>query len=1224
MTTLLLRDALSIPEQVHAADFVLQLATGVTTDAERTLADYVVTEGIAASVDEALALVQAALAGHTSKGAFIHGSFGAGKSHFMAVLHLLLTGSPVARALPGLQAVVAKRQGVLERRLLAVDYHLLGKESLEQALFSGYLSTVKRLHPDAPAPVLHRSEALLADAEVFRQRMGDDAFFGGLGGTDDGWGTQSAAWTREAYHDARSQDAGGADRQRLVRDLVEHYFSAQTTTGQWLEISEGLGALTEHAKSLGYDGVLLFLDELVLWLAQHLSDAAFIQREASKVTKLVETESRLALPLISFVARQRELKDFLSGGSTGAERVTLGDSLQFFEGRFDSVSLAAADLPEIVNKRLLAPVSSEAAAALAAAVARVQANSGAYRHLLEDEANSSGADFGKVYPFSPALVDAMVALSTLLQRERTALKIMSELLVRGRHELVVSDVIPVGDLFDVVVLGDSKPLTDDMQKLFQIAATFYREKVRPYLLNKHHLTEAEAREVSRNSPFAKEDRLLKTLLVAEIAPGATSLKNLTASKLAALNYGSVSAFVPGMEAMAVVTMAKNWASEFGEVTLGEGNDPVIGVTLSGIDYDAVLARVQIEDKPANRRRLLRDLLIAELGIADASGALTESTIGHVWRGQRQEADVIFGNVRDSSQLHDGIFQAEPGRWRVIIDFPFDDDATNGPNDDVARVQDLRGGGLDTTTIVWVPHFLTVAHQEALGTLVMLDFLLRGDHFDSHAVALPVADREPARRALSNRRDGLRDRLLIALRQAYGIETPTDEHIAARLAQATPFLSLAGGLELQTPGVTNLKDGLHGVLDQAYSWQYPNHPDVADGSREVRRSDLAQLLELARRATAGGGRLEGVERARVTALRRIVEGYGLGAFRDNVYTLEAGNFRWNDRFARWAGGGTEVTVADLREHLGEYGLTADAVELLILTWAALEDREILNYGSSLGEPTLGSLRSTAVLREPVLPSESDWQRARERAKALFGVGGDEHHLLTAGVARLSAALRDAARRQDGDARALVEVLQQRSPELGLDLEVPQARYATARRALDLLEVLTEASDDTARIEALAGFDLSIEAPVLARSLTTAGDVVAGLRGATWEVLGGVRGLTEDATLAERLRGAANRDELHERLRPVLAEVSAEATRILLRRRQDAAPAAAPSSAAPPAPVAVPGSAPAPPAPSPPPVRPPAGEVVAGRAGELEAVSSALAEAAASWPDGKRLRVTWRWE
>ena len=34
--------------------------------------------------------------------------------------------------------------------------------------------------------------------------------------------------------------------------------------------------MTEHAKALGYDAVILFLDELILWLASHLSDQRFI------------------------------------------------------------------------------------------------------------------------------------------------------------------------------------------------------------------------------------------------------------------------------------------------------------------------------------------------------------------------------------------------------------------------------------------------------------------------------------------------------------------------------------------------------------------------------------------------------------------------------------------------------------------------------------------------------------------------------------------------------------------------------------------------------------------------------------------------------------------------------------------------------------------------------------------------------------------------------------
>ena len=156
MTTML-HDVFDIPEKVDASDFVLQLQKGVAA-ADRTLSDYVVTDALASSIDDALGLVQRTIEGGTSKGAFVHGSFGSGKSHFMAVLHLLLTGNTQARALPGLQEVVAKRGAVLDSNLLAIDYHLLGKKSFEEALFEGYLQTVTRLHPDSEPPVLHHSD----------------------------------------------------------------------------------------------------------------------------------------------------------------------------------------------------------------------------------------------------------------------------------------------------------------------------------------------------------------------------------------------------------------------------------------------------------------------------------------------------------------------------------------------------------------------------------------------------------------------------------------------------------------------------------------------------------------------------------------------------------------------------------------------------------------------------------------------------------------------------------------------------------------------------------------------------------------------------------------------------------------------------------------------------------------------------------------------------------
>src|SRR4029453_4616644 len=130
----LLRELIDIPERTSTSDFVLKLTEGVS-DAEATLRDYVITDRLVANFDQALGLIQSAVAGGGSKGVYLHGSFGAGKSHFMAVLHALLEGEPAARARDEFAGLLAKHDGWLRgRRFLLIPYHLLNTKSLEQAV----------------------------------------------------------------------------------------------------------------------------------------------------------------------------------------------------------------------------------------------------------------------------------------------------------------------------------------------------------------------------------------------------------------------------------------------------------------------------------------------------------------------------------------------------------------------------------------------------------------------------------------------------------------------------------------------------------------------------------------------------------------------------------------------------------------------------------------------------------------------------------------------------------------------------------------------------------------------------------------------------------------------------------------------------------------------------------------------------------------------------------
>ena len=75
-------------------------------------------------------------------------------------------------------------------------------------------------------------------------------------------------------------------------DLIGQFFSAYRTLAgsgeSFVSLDDGPSIMSRHASDLGYDAVILFLDELVLWLASHAADVNFVSREGTKLVKLVE------------------------------------------------------------------------------------------------------------------------------------------------------------------------------------------------------------------------------------------------------------------------------------------------------------------------------------------------------------------------------------------------------------------------------------------------------------------------------------------------------------------------------------------------------------------------------------------------------------------------------------------------------------------------------------------------------------------------------------------------------------------------------------------------------------------------------------------------------------------------------------------------------------------------------------------------------------------------
>ena len=1152
MTAELLRDLIDIPERVLAGDFVLNLSKGVGE--QSTIRDYVVTDQLAEKFDDALGMIQSAVEGRTSRAAYLDGSFGSGKSHFLAVLHAILRGDPEARGKAKLAEVVGKHDRWLAgRTFLLVPYHMIDSISLESAVLGGYVDHVRRLHPDAPLPVVYRDDVLLGDARRLRATLGDEKFLASMP-VDDEWG--EVGWDPAGLDAAFAAVPGDKDRRRLVGDLLAtHYRSyvqaVSGTSESFIELDKGLAEISRHARDvLHVDAVVLLLDEIVLWLSSYIGDPTRIKAEAQKVSKLVESaEHERPAPIISFLPRQRDLRELVGQDTAGATTASLFDTLKYWDGRFDRIRLADSNLPAIVEARLLRPKDQAAKDALDAAFAQAERSRPEVWEALLDAQGGEGsrAEFRAAYPFSPAFVHAMVDVSGALQRERTALKLMQQLLVDYRDTLPVGQLMPLGAIFDVLARGGDRPFSDKLRDEFEQAKRFY-QRVREYLLRKHGLSEEQAGRLPARHAFRADDLVVKSLLLAALVPNVPALRALTATRLAALNHGSIGAMIPGQEQKMVARTLRELGGEFGEIRVSDADNPSVEINLIGVNTSEILQQVIHVDDPAARRRLLKALLWEDFKVTDRGEFTTTGPV--VWKGTERTAELVFANVRDPD-LADAQFEPEvPGAVRVVIDYPFDE-ASYWPSDDRHRVQVLRERLNRPHTVVWLPSFLSGDRLAELGDLVKIRYVLDGrGRLDELTPYLSPEDRHHARMVLESRKSALTTRLREALRRAYGLASPDDADLGA--AADEHLMALDSQLQLRPPAGLGFADALTRICGQVLAHAYPRHPDFDLNGRGqvIRRTDLSAVLAAVERAAQDKvGRLE-VPPADLPVLRRIANPVEIATVGEVFVLRDDWKLRVEHRAAA-AGPVTDVKVGDIRSWIADEqpGLPPLVTDLLVCCFAVQSDRAWIRAGQPLAPPELGRLAPDMVLRKQELPAEDEFASANDRAALIFDVARQPVR-----SARSVQALADEVRRRAGAllpaAESLAAQLDRHRATLGLDEGSP--RLVTARAAAELANRLTGLTGATALLRALASADLPRDAVIYRASVATAHDLAEQIAAIRWEILDRTAALASSdssdaeqaAVIMNELRAAARRDEHELAFGTALRAADAAATKLML--------------------------------------------------------------------------------
>lgn len=1152
----LISELIEVPERVQRGDFVLRLTEGVNR-ADETLRDYVVTPELVDCFDNALAFIRSSLDGNSSKASYLHGSFGSGKSHFMAVLHLILQGNTAARGVPELAPVITRHnEWVTGKKFLLVPYHMIGAHDMESGILGRYVEFVREVHPEAPIPGVYLGERLFDDARGLQETMGAEAFFAKLnegrgGGGGKGWGKLGAGWDETRFEAAASSSPGSEERSQVISALIAKFFGSYDTQAgghgeAFIDLDNGLSVLSRHARDLGYDGLILFLDELVLWLASHAADLRFVHQEGQKLAKLVEAQrADRPIPIISFVARQRDLRELIGDTVPGVELLSFGDALKHWEGRFHTITLEDRNLPAIAEKRVLKCRSAAARQELDAAFESAAKVREAIMNVLLTH-DGDREMFRKLYPFSPALVQTLIAVSSVLQRERTALKVMVQLLVDQRDSLAVGDIVPVGDLFDVIAHGD-EAFSQEMAIHFNNAKRLYHEKILPALESQHGRREDLEKlppEDPRRRNFRNDDRLVKTLLLAALVPQVESLRGLNAERLSALNHGTIKSPIPGRESQEVLRRCRDWAAAGTGIRIGEEANPTISIQLSGVDTEAILEQARNMDNLGNRVRLVRDMLFAELGVDEPNQLILYHDFH--WHNTKRSCNILFKNIRElpeSSLAHD------EDQWRLVIDFPFDEPGF-GPRDDLSGLQEFSSKHPEgSKTLCWVPSFFSAQAQRDVGNLVVLNHILTGERFGQYTSHLSAQDRQSAKSLLENQRSVLRGRVKNHIEAAYGLEAvtqgSTDETHELELGER--FVSLLPGFDLQPPVAANLGAAMEHLLDQALSHEFPSAPRF---EAEVKKTILEKVYGVVREAIQSPDGRALVDKSLRPIVRGIANPLLLGELGHDATHFVLGT-HWKSHFIRKAAdtGGT-FTVGQAREWIDEpraMGLPKEAANLVILAFAEETDRTPYLHAAPY-EADLGNLPDQCELREEALPPEEAWETAVARAGSIFGVAVSPLRKVS-NVNDLILHVQERAGSVAASCEDYSKRLQERLLGLGGELDCPRVQTVTATVGL-LGAIQNEKREGVVAL--LAELEPQTSEAAMGECVGKAATLSGVLQASGFQTLDALRGLSDgderkaeaDAVLQE-LVDALRQDEHVVELASSVQGAEAKALRILTK-------------------------------------------------------------------------------
>jgi len=1044
-TKMTITDAFDLPQpqDIRAMGFVIRLreAEPDSDEARRLVDDYVVTPAVERALPSILDDMKQVFDRGEEYGRFIHGSFGSGKSHFMTILAMLLENAHPAwdkfRPLLQTHAEAQSAKGrdgadheawLRDANLLVVRSHMLSVRGrttgLDRAIYDAFNQALKRRGKDA--------FEFLNVSSIFDEVRREAEEYG-----DIVWKRLETAGIVGGREDFDALTTGSQRAQeRFARAWLDHKGRDPAGAGVDPRWSEGLKRMGEHARAQGFGGIVLLIDEFLLWLAE--KSGGEFAREINNLNVIVDhTTGQRPAPVFVFVARQRNLREFFPDL---VDESRIHEHLDHHAKRFEETKLQDVELRHIVKGRVLRPKNT------AAVEQAIDCLAGTHQKVLPALMASADIDYLRdVYPFHPALIEMLVDVTSLMQRERSALRLLYELLVLHYPNLPLGEFLPVGSAFEAIFPEAGVEASKKIELMQDIHHQFY-SRLQPTM--QQMLEDA-------SSPFDRErhralDQLVKTVLLAEVSPRLKQ-SGLAVERLVQLN----SVDVEGETFRGRVRVAETDLLALSQLVpdlqvAGQGKTAIVRYVLGKVSLGEILVRARSKvDNTSQRFKVFWSALKPALGIQNSRGfeesGPNEGDYELVWRRTRRRGGLKLGNVREMS--YDD-FEPPAGAFKVLVDYPWDDPG-HTVDEDRLRAGNARKDRGSRYTVCWLPRHFSPTELGVLTELAAVRYLLtdagQEDLLETHG---------PQDRAKVLDQASIRARTL---------EGQLDDLLTEVYVNHGEFVALISDVDSARPRET-LGENLNHIATLLMDRRYPQHPHFAS---EPRKSDLEALLNwmvlagetnvsVAYDDTAGkvlktlGQPLELVNLGQTKASLRLDSRY----IKEVLQRTDADSVAWEP----------------VAEHLREsYGLQAMVVDLFLCFLCQRDHRALREPDGEPIDVRIGMPASERVrLQRGSLIGAAEWHRLRDLGNQLLGVARPAAHRSLQAQDRFATALKESGQAKrtvlQGLHARLVHLEVENGPRLD-EIATANARLAPLGQTTTdsfrvLSELLNEWADDAA--------------------------------------------------------------------------------------------------------------------------------------------------------------------